>query len=149
MTNTDTADLMKCASKMHFRTIHHADKYWIRPNVIFLTVYNFPRKVSICLPKRLKGSYFDQNCRTRIDKKKIEKITPPNPTCCKSICLYRNVTYTNTPPKITRKYVFMVIPRINIKRLTRMFCYYSHKLQPRIKIKSHNKNATLVTKLHQ
>ena len=31
---------------------------------------------------------------------------------------------TNTPPTITRKYAFMVIPRINIKRLIRML-YYS------------------------
>ena len=31
MTKTGTADFMKCASKIYFRTIHHADKYWIMP----------------------------------------------------------------------------------------------------------------------
>ena len=34
----------------------------------------------------------------------------------------------------------MVIPRINIKRLTRMFCCSSHKNATSNKIKSNNKN---------
>ena len=37
MTKTDTADLVKCASKIYVRTlacdIRHADKYWIRPKM--------------------------------------------------------------------------------------------------------------------
>ena len=41
MTKTGTADLMKCASKIHACDIHHADKYWIivGQKVAFLTVY--------------------------------------------------------------------------------------------------------------
>ena len=131
MTNTGTADLMKCASKIYFRTrrVRYTSRRQVldyAKKVTFLTVYHVPRNISICLPRRLKRIFLTTTCRTRVDKKRIEiKTTTPDR---KSICLYSNVTYTNTPSKITRKYAFMVIPRINIKRLTRMFCYSSQEI---------------------
>ena len=63
MPKTGRADLMKCASKIYFRTrrvrytaCRHVLDY--AKKVTFLTVYNVPRKITICLPKRLKRSYF-------------------------------------------------------------------------------------------
>ena len=61
---TGTADLKKCASKIHFRTvacdIHHADKYWISSKGnLSNSVYNVPRKISICLPMRSSNIYWD------------------------------------------------------------------------------------------
>ena len=59
-------------------------------------------------------------------KQQQKKKKTPNPTCCNSICLCQAYLKDDTallhsiktPPTITRKYAFMVIPRINIKSLT-------------------------------
>ena len=65
MTKTGTADLMKCASKIHFRT--HRVRYTSRRQVLdhsrpkgnlSNSVYNVPRKISICLPKGSSNIYW-------------------------------------------------------------------------------------------
>ena len=65
MTETGTAALMKCASKIHFRT--RRVRYTSRRQVLdhsrpkghlFNSVYNVPRKISICLPKGLSNTYW-------------------------------------------------------------------------------------------
>ena len=66
MTKTGTTDLMKCASKIYFRTrrVRYTSRRQVSDyaqKVTFLTLYNGPRKISICLPKRLKRSYFLPN----------------------------------------------------------------------------------------
>ena len=74
--------------------------------------------------------------RARVDEKRIEKTEKKSQTRPVAIQYASARTKkdgtamlhsTNTPPKITRKYAFMVIPRINIKRLSRMLCYSSYK----------------------
>ena len=65
MTKTGTADLTKCASKIHFRTRHV--RYTSRRQVLdhsrpkgnlSNSVYNVPRKISICLPKGSSNIYW-------------------------------------------------------------------------------------------
>ena len=65
MTKTDTADLMKYSSKIHFRT--RRVRYTSRRQVLDHTrpkcnlsnsVYNIPRKISICLPKGSSNIYW-------------------------------------------------------------------------------------------
>ena len=60
MTKTGTADLMQCASKIYFRT--RRMRYTSRRQILAHSrpkghlsnsVYNVPRKISICLPKGL------------------------------------------------------------------------------------------------
>ena len=99
----------------------------------------FPWKISTCLPKRLKRSHcFTKTGQARVDENRIEKKTEkttrqtrPIAIQCASVKPKKDGTAllhsTNTPPTITRKYTFMVIFRINIKRLTRMLCYSSYK----------------------
>ena len=65
-TKTGTADFMKCASKIHFRThrVQHTSRRQVldhsRPNSdLSNSVYNVPRKVSICLPKGSSNIYWD------------------------------------------------------------------------------------------
>ena len=64
MTKTGTADLMKCASKMHFRTrrVRYTSCRQVlghgRPKGhLSNSVYNVPRKISICLPKGSSNTY--------------------------------------------------------------------------------------------
>ena len=65
MTKTGTADLMKCASKIYFRTrrvrytscrqvLDHSRLKGYLSN----SVYNVPRKRSICLPKGSSNTYW-------------------------------------------------------------------------------------------
>ena len=87
---------------------------------------------------------FDLNWSPRVDEKRIEKTeeitrqTRPVAIRYASVKPKKDGTTlihsTNTPPTITRQYAFMVIPHINIKRLTRMLCYSSYKMQTRIKL---------------
>ena len=65
MTKTGTADHMKCASKIHYRT--RRVRYTSRRQVIdhsrpkgnlSNSVYNVPRKISICLPKGSSNIYW-------------------------------------------------------------------------------------------
>ena len=65
MTKIGKADLMKCASKMHFRT--RCVRYTSRRQVLdhsrskgnlSNSVYNVPRKISICLPKGSSNIYW-------------------------------------------------------------------------------------------
>ena len=77
MTKTGTADLMKCASKIHFRTCRV--RYTSRRQVLdhsrpkgnlSNSAYNVPRKISICLPKGSKyllehGAGANVNCRMK------------------------------------------------------------------------------------
>ena len=65
MTKTGTADLMKCASKIHFR--NRRVRYTSRKQVLehnrpkgnlSNNVYNVPRKISICLPKGSSNIYW-------------------------------------------------------------------------------------------
>ena len=65
MTKTSTADLNECASKIHFRT--RRVRYTSRRQVLDQgrpkcnhsnSVYNVPRKISICLPKRSSNIYW-------------------------------------------------------------------------------------------
>ena len=79
MIKIGTADLMKCASKTHFRT--RRVRYTSRGQVLdhrrpkgnlSNSVYNVPRKISICLPKGSSNIYWGMghvNCRMK--KKKI------------------------------------------------------------------------------
>ena len=73
------------------------------------------------VPKRLKRSYFWPNLsdssRQKEDREKTHQTRPVASQYASMAMLH-----TNEPPKITRKYAFMDIPRINIKHLTRMFC---------------------------
>ena len=99
---------------------------------------------------RLEGSYFDQNwsgtSRRKEDRenRRGKRQTRPVAIQYASGKPKKNGTSlshsTNIAPTITRKYVIMVIPRINIKRLTRMLCYCSYKNSNSKKIKSNNKN---------
>ena len=130
----------------------HEDKYWIRP-ILFalqetlLIMYNCPKKISICLPKRLQISYFfyqkwSGSSRRKEDRENRKTIRQNRPVAIQYALVKPKkdgtalLHSTNTPPTITRKYAFMVIPRINIKRLTTLVT----KMQTRIKIKSNNKN---------
>ena len=98
-------------------------------------MYIFPRKISICLPKRLKRSFFTQTGRARVDEKRIEKTekttrqTRPIAIQYVSVRPRKDGTALlhsiNTPPTITRKYAFMVIPLINIKHLTRSLEWFA------------------------
>ena len=65
MTKTGTADLMKCVSKIHFRT--RRVRYTSRRQVLdhgrlkgnlSNSVYSVPRKLSICLPKGSNNIYW-------------------------------------------------------------------------------------------
>ena len=65
MTKTGTADLMKCASKIHFRTrrVRYTSRRQVldhsRPKGnISNSVCNVPRKISICLPKGSSNIYW-------------------------------------------------------------------------------------------
>ena len=79
MTKTDTADLMKCASKIHFRT--HRVRYTSRRQVLdhsrpkgilSNSVYNVPRKISICSRDQaiLIGAWGLCKCKLSYEKKK-------------------------------------------------------------------------------
>ena len=66
MTKTGTADLIKCASKIHYRT--RRVRYTSRRQVLdhsrpkgnlSNSVYNVPRKISICSPKGSSNIYWD------------------------------------------------------------------------------------------
>ena len=65
MTKTGTADLMKCASKIHFRT--RRVRYTLRRQVLdhsrpkghlSNSVYTVHRKIFICLPKGSSNTYW-------------------------------------------------------------------------------------------
>ena len=65
MAKTGTADLMKCAFKIHFRT--RRVRYTSRRQVLDHSrpkgnlsnrVYNVPRKISICLPNGSSNIYW-------------------------------------------------------------------------------------------
>ena len=65
MTKTGTADLMKCASKIHFRTrrVRYTSRRQVldhsRPKSnLSNNVYNVPRKISIRLPKGSNNIYW-------------------------------------------------------------------------------------------
>ena len=65
MTKTGTLDLMKCASKIHFRTrrVRYTPRRQVvghsRPKGHFSnSVYNVPRKISICLSKGSSNTYW-------------------------------------------------------------------------------------------
>ena len=81
------------------------------------------------VPKRLKDHtcIIDQTYRTRVDKKRIEK-KHTKPDLLQVNMPLRQCYIHQQPPKITRKYAFMDISGTNIKLLTRMFCYSSHKI---------------------
>ena len=67
MTETGTVDLMKCASKIHFRTrrmrytsrrqVHVLDHSRLKGHLAD-SVYNVPRKISICLPKGSSNTFW-------------------------------------------------------------------------------------------
>ena len=65
-TKTGTADLMKCVSKIHFRTrrVRQTSRRQVldhsRPKGnLSNSVYNVPRKIAICLPKGSSNIYWD------------------------------------------------------------------------------------------
>ena len=65
MTKTGTADLMKCASKIHFKTrrVRDTSRKQVldhsRPKGnLSNSVYSVPRKISICLPKESSNIYW-------------------------------------------------------------------------------------------
>ena len=99
--------------------------------------YIFLKKISICLPKRLKRSYVWPKLvgpsRRKEDRESRQTTRQTRPVAIQydSVRPKKDRTAllhsTNTPHTITRKYAFMVIPRINIKRLIRMLSYSSYK----------------------
>ena len=77
MTKTGTTDLMKCASKIHLRT--RRVLYTTRRQVLghskpkghlSNSVYNVPRKISICLPKGSSNTYWGRcKCKLSYEEK--------------------------------------------------------------------------------